>query len=65
VVVDNNLRGVNMKIGDRTAKVLRRSFSARANTPQDAVRKWNAGEFVEDTLFDRIPGFQGEPAEAE
>jgi hypothetical protein len=63
IVVENSIRGVAMKIDGNVRKVLRRSVSARANTPADAVRKWNASEFVEDTLFDRMPGFTGTPAE--
>jgi hypothetical protein len=64
VLVPNEARGAALKIDGETRRVLRRSYSARANTPAEAVRKWNAGEYVEDTLVDRIPGFTPEYAEA-
>lgn len=32
----------------------RRSYSARAITAAEAVRKWNAGEWVEDSQIDRL-----------
>jgi len=43
--------------------VKRRSYSARATSAAETVRKWNEGEWVEDFLFDRIPDFT--PIEAE
>jgi hypothetical protein len=61
-VVDHAERGVSLVIDGETRKVLRRSYSARSTDPAEAVRKWNDGEWVEDTLFDRIPGFTPQPA---
>jgi len=45
--------------------VKRRSYSARATTQEEVVRKWNNQVFVEDFLFDRIPGFTPVYAEEE
>jgi hypothetical protein len=56
-VVPNEDRGVVLMVKGEPQKVLRRSYSARATDPAEAVRKWNDGEWVEDTLFDRVPGF--------
>lgn len=54
--------GNSLVIDGVTKKVKRRSFSARAYTPAEAVRKWNEKEWVEDLDFDRIPGFKPEYA---
>ena len=56
-LVANELRGGRLLIDGESKRVVRRSYSARATDPVEAVRKWNAGEWVEDTFFDRIPGF--------
>ncbi|MFN6965234.1 MAG: hypothetical protein ACK4S4_15920 [Pyrinomonadaceae bacterium] len=46
--------GVEVKLDGKAATVKRRSFSARAyGSPEAAVEKWNAGDFVEDTHIDR------------
>lgn len=34
--------------------VKRRSYSARGTSPQEAVEKWNNGDWVEDFYFDRM-----------
>jgi hypothetical protein len=52
--------GKALVIEGETQKMKRRSRSARATTPEEAVRKWNAKEWVEDFYFDRIPGFTPE-----
>jgi len=49
--------GKALIIDDATKTVKRRSFSARATTPEEAVRKWNEKQWVEDFYFDRIKGF--------
>ena len=54
--------GKALIIEGQTKVVKRRSLSARAITPQEAVRKWNAKEWVEDFQFERIPGFKPEYA---
>lgn len=52
--------GQKLKVDGKMKTVMRRSVGARATTPTEAVRKWNEGEWVEDTRFDRIPGFTPE-----
>jgi hypothetical protein len=52
--------GKEVKIDGIVAKVRRRSFSARATSPAEAAKKWNEGNFVEDDLLDRIPGYTPE-----
>lgn len=66
-LVPDELRGAEIVIDGVKQKVARRSYSARANTPADAVARWNAGQFVQDTLIDRIPGLvvQAAPAPAD
>ena len=54
--------GKALIIEGQTKVVKRRSLSARAITPQEAVRKWNAKQCVEDFYFERIPGFKPEYA---
>lgn len=49
--------GKALIIEGETKTVKRRSLSARAITPQEAVRKWNAKEWVEDFYFERMRGF--------
>lgn len=44
-------RGEARKLDGENAKVCRRSYSARASTPEGAVANWNAGKFVEDLRF--------------
>jgi len=56
--------GEALKIDGKVVKVKRRSFSARAFSPAEAVKKWNAGEWVEDTMFDRMRGFTPEYPDA-
>lgn len=56
VIVESE-NGYDAVIGGKKMKVVRRSVSARATTPEDAVKNWNNKKFVEDNLFDRnIPG---------
>lgn len=43
--------GQERTLDGKKAKVRRRSFSARANTPEEAVKNWNAGKYVEDLRF--------------
>jgi len=57
--------GTAVLLEGEVKKVKRRSFSARANSPAEAVKKWNAGELVEDFYLDRIPGYTPEYAPAE
>lgn len=54
--------GKALVIDGTTKTVKRRSFSARALTAAEAVRKWNEKEWVEDFYFDRIPGLKPEYA---
>lgn len=54
--------GKALLIEGKRTMVKRRSFSARALTPEEAVRKWNEKEWVEDFYFERIPGFTPEYA---
>ncbi len=49
--------GTPLVIDGEVKKVKRRSLSARAFVVDEVTRKWNEQEWVEDTLFDRIPGF--------
>lgn len=42
-------------IDGKAVKVKRRSYSARAYSPADAVRKWNEQDLIEDTKFDFTP----------
>jgi len=49
--------GKALIIDDATKTVKRRSFSARATTPEEAVRKWNEKLWVEDFYFYRMKGF--------
>jgi hypothetical protein len=62
-VIVERANGKALIIDGEVKTVKRRSYSARATSQAEAVRKWNAQEFVEDFLFDRIPGFT--PVEAE
>lgn len=43
--------GVDGTLDGKEAKVARRSYSARAYSLSDAIEKWNARNFVEDTRF--------------
>jgi hypothetical protein len=43
--------GEERNLDGKKAKVKRRSYSARAYSLDQAVEKWNAGDFVEDTRF--------------
>lgn len=54
--------GKVLLIEGETKVLKRRCLSARATTPKEAVRKWNAKEWVEDFQFERIPGFKPEYA---
>lgn len=49
--------GTALVVEGANVKVKRRSYSSRAFSAKEASEKWNAQDFVEDTLFDRIPGF--------
>jgi predicted Zn-ribbon and HTH transcriptional regulator len=44
-------RGVDAKLDGKKKKVVRRSYSARGTSIEQARDKWNNGEFVEDTKF--------------
>jgi hypothetical protein len=54
--------GKALVIDGKVVKVKRRSYSARGFSPAEAVKKWNAGEWVEDFYFDRMRGFTPEYA---
>lgn len=42
---------VDAKLDGKKAKVVRRSYSARGTSIEQARENWNAGNFVEDTKF--------------
>ncbi len=51
--------GDDVTLDGKKAKIKRRSYSARAVSVKEAVRKWNAGEWIEDNQLDRnIPAVQ-------
>lgn len=52
--------GKAIRVEGNTVNVKRRSYSARAFSPESTVKRWNAGEFVEDFYLERIPGFTPE-----
>jgi hypothetical protein len=56
--------GTPLVVDGKVVKVKRRSYSARGFSPEEAVKKWNAGEWVEDFYFDRMRGFTPEYAPA-
>ncbi len=53
--------GVPGKLDGVETTVKRRSYSARATTPEQAVANWNAGKYIEDTRF----GVNVRPEEAQ
>jgi hypothetical protein len=56
VLVDSPERGVIVNLDGNERRVLRRSFSARGGSPEEAVKRWNQGDFVEDQFIERMPG---------
>lgn len=49
--------GTEVKIDGKSRKIKRRSYSARAITPEGAVKNWNEGNYVEDDkLSQNMPG---------
>jgi hypothetical protein len=49
--------GSKLLIDGKASAVKRRSWSARGFSRDETVAKWNDGRHVEDSMFERIPGF--------
>lgn len=62
VIVDHE-EGLDVTLDGANRKVKRRSYSARGNTPEQAVERWNAGQHVVDNQIFRGTGVVDNNAE--